>query len=78
MTKFNLIFNVFFFLWRANNLEDLRQRMCAEIEQISLDIIERRVQSVSECQMVGVGQFQHLYQDVCLFLFDVNYNFYMY
>jgi hypothetical protein len=40
---------------RPNNLEDLRQRIRAEmneIEQISPDIIERSVQSVGECQMV--------------------------
>jgi hypothetical protein len=43
-----------------NNLEDLRQRILAEMEQISLDIIERSVQSVGDCQIVGgtslVGQ----------------------
>jgi hypothetical protein len=44
---------------RPNNLEDLRQRIRAETEQISPDIIERCVQSVGECQMVGGGQFQH-------------------
>jgi hypothetical protein len=43
LQKFNLIFNV-------NNLEDLRQRIRAEIKQISPDIIERSVQSVGECQ----------------------------
>jgi vacuolar-type H+-ATPase subunit D/Vma8 len=46
------------------NLEDLRQRIRAEMEQISPDIVERSVQNVytrvSECQMVGGGQFQHL------------------
>jgi spore coat protein CotF len=44
---------------KPNNLEDLRQRIRAEMEQISPDIIERCVQSVGECQMVGGGQFQH-------------------
>jgi hypothetical protein len=43
-----------------NNLEDLRQKICAEMEQISPNIIERSVQSVSECQIVGGRQFQHL------------------
>jgi hypothetical protein len=38
-----------------NNLEDLRQRICAKMELISPDIIERSVQSVGECQMVGGG-----------------------
>jgi hypothetical protein len=52
LQKYNLIFNVFF-LWvylkskvyfnRPNNLEDLRQRIRPEMEQISLDIIERSV-----------------------------------
>jgi hypothetical protein len=45
---------------RPNNLEDLRQRICAEMEQISPNIIERRVQSVGECQIVAGGQIQHL------------------
>jgi hypothetical protein len=42
------------------------------MEQICPDIIERSVQSVSKCQMVGEGQFQHLRYillltlDVCL------------
>jgi hypothetical protein len=40
--------------WRILSLE------CCEVEQISPDIIERSVQSVGECQMVGGGQFQHL------------------
>jgi hypothetical protein len=30
------------------------------MEQISPDIVERSVQSVGECQIVGEGQFQHL------------------
>jgi hypothetical protein len=30
------------------------------MKQISPDIIERSVQSVGECQIVGGGQFQHL------------------
>jgi hypothetical protein len=52
-----------FFMWvylkqkiyfnQRNNLEDLRQRTCAEIKQISPDIINRSVKSGSECQMVG-------------------------
>jgi hypothetical protein len=49
------------------------------MEQISRDIIERSVQSVGECQMVGGGQFhQHLRyillltSDIFLFLFEVN------
>jgi hypothetical protein len=46
---------------RPNNLEDLRQRIRAEIEQMSPDIIERSVQSGGECQMVGGGQFQYLH-----------------
>jgi hypothetical protein len=48
---------------RPNNVENLRQRIRAEIEQISPvnpDIIERSVQSVGECQIVGGRQFQHL------------------
>jgi hypothetical protein len=51
---------------------------CAEIEQISPNIIERSVQSVGECQIVGGGQIQHLRYillltlDVCLFLFEVS------
>jgi hypothetical protein len=43
---------------RPNNLENLRQRIRAEMEQISPDI-ERCVQTIGECQMVGGGQFQH-------------------
>jgi hypothetical protein len=55
--KITLFIN-FFFLWvlkskvyfnRPNNLEDLRQRIRAETEQISPVIIERSVQSVGEC-----------------------------
>jgi hypothetical protein len=46
---------------KPNNLEDLRQRIPAEMEQISHDIIERSVQSVGDCQMVDGGQFQHLH-----------------
>jgi hypothetical protein len=48
------------------------------MEQISRDIIERSVQSVGNCQMVGGGQFQHLCYillltlDILLFLFEVN------
>jgi hypothetical protein len=48
------------------------------MEQVSPDIIERSVQSVGECQMVGGGQFQHfryillLALDILLFLFEVN------
>jgi hypothetical protein len=48
------------------------------MEQISRDIIERIVQCVGECQMVGGGQFQHLRYillltlDILLFLFEVN------
>jgi hypothetical protein len=48
------------------------------MEQVSPDIIERSVQSVGECQMVGAGQFQHLRYilllalDILLFLFEVN------
>jgi hypothetical protein len=30
------------------------------MKQIRPDIIERSVQSVGECQIVGGGQFQHL------------------
>jgi hypothetical protein len=33
----------------TNNLEHLRQRIRAEMEQISPDIIERSVQSVDKC-----------------------------
>jgi predicted transcriptional regulator len=40
---------------RPNNLEDLRHRIRAEMEQISFDIIERSVQTVGECQMVVGG-----------------------
>jgi hypothetical protein len=53
------------------------------MEQISPDIIERSVQSVGDCQMVGGGQFQHLLYisllplDVCWFLFEVNLNVYI-
>jgi hypothetical protein len=46
---------------RPNNVENLRQRIRAEIEQISPDIIDRSVQSVGECQIVGGRQFQHTY-----------------
>jgi hypothetical protein len=46
---------------KPTNLEDLRQRIRAEIKQISPDIIERSVQSVGECQMVDGGQFQYLH-----------------
>jgi hypothetical protein len=48
------------------------------MEQISHDSIERSVQSVGECQMVGGGQFHHLRYilllplDILLFLFEVN------
>jgi hypothetical protein len=45
---------------RPNNVENLRQRIRAEIEQISPDISERSAQSVGECQIVGGRQFQHL------------------
>jgi hypothetical protein len=54
----------------------LRQRICAEIEQISPNIIERSVQSVGV--QSGGGQIQHLRYtllltlDVCLFLFEVS------
>jgi hypothetical protein len=56
----------FFLIWvyyfnKPNNLEDLRQRIRTEMEQISPDIIERSVQSVGKGQMVGGGQFQHLH-----------------
>jgi hypothetical protein len=43
------------------------------MEQISPNIIERSVQSVGECQIVGGRQFQHLHYilllslNVCLF-----------
>jgi hypothetical protein len=37
------------YLNRPNNLEDLRQRIRAEIEQISPDIIERGVQCLHSC-----------------------------
>jgi hypothetical protein len=53
--KWKMYFN------RPNNLENLRQRIRAEIEQMSPDIIERSVQSGGECQMVGGGQFQYLH-----------------
>jgi hypothetical protein len=46
--KWKIYFN------RLNNLEDLRQRIRAEMEQISPDNIER---SVGE--LVGGGQFQY-------------------
>jgi hypothetical protein len=46
---------------KPNNLEDLWQKLRTEMEQINPDIIERSVQSVGECQMVGGGQFQHLH-----------------
>lgn len=63
-----------FFLWgylkskvyfnRPNNLEELRQRIRAEVNQINPDIFERSVQSVytrvGQCQMVGGEQFEHL------------------
>jgi hypothetical protein len=45
---------------RPNNVENLRQRIRAEIEQLSPDIIERSAQSVGECQIVRGRQFQHL------------------
>jgi hypothetical protein len=37
---------------RPNNLEDLRQRIRAEMEQISPDIIERGVQYLHSCMSV--------------------------
>jgi hypothetical protein len=53
------MYNLFFFLYgylksrvyfnRPNNLEDLRQRIRAEMEQISPDIIERGVQCLHSC-----------------------------
>jgi hypothetical protein len=47
---------------KRNNLEDLRRRTCTEINGTnSPDIIQRSVQSVSECQMVDEGQFQYLH-----------------
>jgi hypothetical protein len=52
--------------------------MCAEMKQISRDIIERSAQSVGECQIIGGGQFQHLRYillltlDLCLLLCNVN------
>jgi hypothetical protein len=60
-----------------NNLEDLGQRIRAEIEQISIDIIERSVQSVltrvGECQMFGGSSFNialsFIVDFVCLFVF---------
>jgi hypothetical protein len=59
--KFNLIFNVIFFFLldylkskvyfnRSINLEHLRQRIRAEMEQMSPDIIERSVQNVHSCR----------------------------
>lgn len=63
-----------FFLWgylkskvyfnRPNNLEELQDRIRAEVEQISPEIFERSVHSVytriGQCQMVGGGQIEHL------------------
>jgi hypothetical protein len=37
---------------RRNNLEDLRQRIRAEMEEISPDIIERGVQCLHSCVSV--------------------------
>jgi hypothetical protein len=56
-------FKIWFWVYfnRPKNLEDLRQRIRDEMEQINPDIIERSVQSVGECQMVGPGQFKHLH-----------------
>jgi predicted house-cleaning NTP pyrophosphatase (Maf/HAM1 superfamily) len=59
---------------RPNNLEDLRQRIRAEVEQISPDIIERSVQSVDECEMVGgraISKFalNFIVNIRCLFIF---------
>jgi hypothetical protein len=45
---------------RPSNVGNLRQRIRAEIEQISPDIIERSAQSVGECQIVRGRQFQYL------------------
>jgi hypothetical protein len=42
-------------------IEDLRQKIRAETEQINPDIIERSVQRAGKCQMVGGGQFQYLH-----------------
>jgi hypothetical protein len=54
---------MYFFVWvylkqklyfnRSNNLEDLLQRIRSKMETKSPDIIERSVQSVGKCQMVG-------------------------
>jgi hypothetical protein len=69
-----------FFLWgylksklyfnRPNNLDELRQRICAEVEHITPEVLERSVQSVytriDQCQMVDGEQFAHL--RYCLFL----------
>lgn len=63
-----------FFLWgylktkvyfnRPDNLEDLRQRIRAEMERIHPDIIEHSVQAVytrlGQCQMVNGGHFEKL------------------
>jgi hypothetical protein len=38
------LFKIEGLFYRPNNLEDLRQRIRAEMEQISPDIIERNVQ----------------------------------
>jgi hypothetical protein len=62
---------------RSNNLEDLRHRIRAEVEQISPDIMERGAvfTLLCKCQIVSGGQFQHLRYillltlDVCWFLF---------
>jgi hypothetical protein len=69
-----------FFLWgylkskvyfnRPNNVDELRQRIRAEVEHITPEVLERSVQSVythiDQCQMVDGEQFEHL--RYCLFL----------
>jgi hypothetical protein len=63
---------------QTKQVRRFKQRICAEMEQISRDIIERSVQGVGEGQIVGGGHFQHLRYillltlDLCLLLFKVN------
>jgi hypothetical protein len=65
---------------RPNNLEDLRHRIRAEMEQISPNIIERGVQCLQSCVVSAISTFALHFivnLDVCLFLFEVNKKFYI-
>jgi hypothetical protein len=54
-------------------VEDLRQRIRAEMEQISPDIIERSAQSLyTRVDELAGGNFNICVKFYCLFLFEVN------